>query len=176
MRPIAARPLRALLLAASLAASVSACAAPDFMSFPPQTRGNKVDPELLAQLVPNTSSRADAVALIGTPTARATFDDNTWIYIGEVTKPVIGGTQKVRDQQVVLLTFDQGGTLRKIENRGPEDAQNVSVVSRATPSPGNNASVLQQLLGNVGRFSPGGAGSPGEKQNSTGGTGGANNF
>jgi outer membrane protein assembly factor BamE (lipoprotein component of BamABCDE complex) len=173
LRPIAAR-LVCLSLAAALAGTLGACAAPDFMTFPPQTRGNKVDPELLAQLVPGTSSRADATALIGSPTARATFDDNTWIYIGEVTKPVIGGTQRVRDQQVVVLTFDQGGVLRTIERKGPEDAQSVSVVTRATPSPGNNASVLQQLLGNVGRFSPGGT--PGQKQNLTGGTGGANNF
>jgi outer membrane protein assembly factor BamE (lipoprotein component of BamABCDE complex) len=174
LRSIAARPLHLFLLA-GLALNVGACAAPDFMTFPPQTRGNKVDPELLAQLVPGTSSRADATALIGSPTARATFDDNTWIYINEVTKPVIGGTQRIRDQQVVVLTFDQGGVLRNIEKRGQDDAQNVTVVSRVTPSPGNSASVLQQLLGNVGRFSPGGNTS-GQKQNQTGGTGGANNF
>jgi outer membrane protein assembly factor BamE (lipoprotein component of BamABCDE complex) len=173
LRPIAIRPLHLLLLT-GLAVSASACAAPDFMTFPPQTRGNKVDPELLSQLVPGTSSRADATALIGSPTARATFDDNTWIYIAEVTKPIIGGTQRIREQQVLVLTFDQGGTLRNIEKRGQEDSQPVDVVSRSTPSPGNNASVLQQLLGNVGRFSPGG--SPGQKQNNTGGTGSANNF
>lgn len=174
LRSIATRPLHLLLLA-GLALNAGACAGPDFMTFPPQTRGNKVDPELLAQLVPGTSSRADATALIGSPTARATFDDNTWIYINETTKPIIGGTQRIRDQQVVVLTFDQGGVLRSVEKRGQDDAQDVSVVSRSTPSPGNNASVLQQLLGNVGRFSPGGN-TGGQKQNTTGGTGGANNF
>jgi len=30
------------------------------------------------------------------------------------------------------------------------------VVSRATPSPGSEASFIQQLLGNVGKFSTGG--------------------
>lgn len=148
-------PLFRILLAIGLTTALSACAGPDFMTFPPQTRGNKVDPELLAQLVPGTSTRADVVTLIGSPTAKATFDDNTWIYIGEVTKPIIGGTQEVRDQQVVMLTFDAGGVLRNIEKRGPDDSQNVAVVNRATPSPGNNASILQQLLGNVGRFNPG---------------------
>ena len=154
-------------------ALLGACAAPDFMTFPPQTRGNKVDPELLAQLVPGTSSRADATALIGSPTARATFDDNTWIYIGEVTKPVIGGTQQVRDQQVLVLTFDQGGIQRGVDKKGKDDGQSLAMVDRTTPSPGNNATLLQQLLGNVGRFSP----SPqANKQNNVGGTGSANNF
>lgn len=162
------------LLAAIASGALSACAGPDFMTYPAQTRGNKVDPELLAQLVPGTSSRADAIALIGSPTAKATFDDNSWIYIGEVTKPVIGGRLDVRDQEVVVLTFDQGGTLRKIEKKGQDDGQNIAIVSRTTPSPGNNATILQQLLGNVGRFSPSPTGT--QDQNTIGGAGGANKF
>lgn len=173
MRPTAIRPLFALLSTVLIAATLGACSGPDFMTFPPQTRGNMVDPELLTQLVPGTSSRADATALIGSPTARGTFDDNTWIYIGEVTKPVIGGTLDVRNQEVVVLTFDQGGVLRKIEKKGLGDSQDLAMVSRSTPSPGNDASLLQQLLGNVGRFSPGPTAG---KTNTIGGAGSANNF
>jgi outer membrane protein assembly factor BamE (lipoprotein component of BamABCDE complex) len=149
--------LRALLLAPLLLAPLllAGCDLPGFMSFPPQSRGNKVDPDQLAQLVPGTSSTKDAYALLGSPTAKAAFDDNTWLYIGEVTKPIIGGTQVVRDQQVVALTFDQGGVLRKVDRKGLDDSQPVDVVSRTTPSPGTEASLVQQLLGNVGRFSPG---------------------
>ncbi|KAA5608501.1 outer membrane protein assembly factor BamE [Rhodovastum atsumiense] len=124
------------------------------MAFPPQVRGNKVDPDLLAQLVPGTSSRADVIALIGSPTAKATFDDNTWLYIGEVTRPVIAATNTVLDQQVVVLTFDGSGVLRTVERKNQDDSVPVAVVSRATPAPGNDASFLQQLIGNVGKFSP----------------------
>ncbi len=152
---VVARPLVSRLLAALLAsATLAGCGLPSFMTFPPQVRGNKVDEALLTQLVPGTSTRADVTALIGTPTARATFDDNTWIYIGEVTKPVIGATNEVLDQQVVVLTFDPQGVLRGIERKSQGDAVPVSVVTRATPAPGNDASFMQQLLGNVGRFSP----------------------
>lgn len=167
---VASRLLLVVLMAMSV--GLGACAGPDFLTFPPQTRGNKIDADQLAQLVPGTTSRADVTALLGSPTARATFDDNQWIYIGEVTKPIIGGTQEVRDQRVVVLTFDAGGVLRNVENRGPGDSQHVAVVARSTPSPGNDASILQQLLGNVGRFSPGPtAGST----NTTGGVGPGNN-
>jgi outer membrane protein assembly factor BamE (lipoprotein component of BamABCDE complex) len=145
----------ARLIGLLLAASLTACdSLPSFMSFPPQVRGNKVDSDVLAQLVPGTSTRADVTALIGSPTTKATFDDNTWIYIGEVTKPVIAATNEVLDQQVVLLTFDDGGVLRGIARRSQGDAVPVAVVSRATPAPGNEASFMQQLLGNVGKFSP----------------------
>ena len=166
------RPLMTAALLLSLA--TTACSAPDFMRHSPQTRGNKVDPELLVQLVPGTSTRNDVVALIGTPTTKSSFDDNTWIYISEVTKPLIAATQEIRDQNVVVLTFDAKGVLRGISKRGAADARQVTVVDRATPSPGNDTSILQQLLGNVGRFStaPVGEGS----SNTTGSAGGAHKF
>ncbi len=174
MCPSHARPVLALLLALGLTTSLGACSAPDFIGFAPQTRGNKVDPDLLAQLVPGTSSKADVTALIGTPTAKATFDDNTWIYIGEVTRPLIGGTLKVHDQHVVVMTFDQGGVLRNIERRGESDKLDVAIAGGATASPGNDASILQQLLGNVGRFNPGA--NPTASQNNIGGVGPGNSF
>ncbi len=129
-----------------------------FFSHPMQARGNRVDPEQLAQLVPGTSTRGDANALLGSPTTRAAFDDNTWIYISELTKPVVGATNTVQDQQTVTLVFDRAGVLRQIDKKGMEDAVDVAVVSRTTPTPGNETSFLQQLLGNVGRFNPGGPG------------------
>ena len=145
-----------LLLAAALAAtSLTGCGLPDFMTFPPQVRGNRVDVDSLMELVPGTSTTKDVVALIGSPTARATFDDNTWIYIGEMTKPVIGGTNEVRSQEVVALRFDNAGVLRGIEQKSKKDSLPVSVVARTTPAPGSDATFLQQVLGNVGRFTPG---------------------
>lgn len=151
--------LPTLTLAVLLAAlPLGACGdTSGFLSYPIQARGNRIDPDQLAQLVPGTSTRNDVLALVGSPTARATFDDNTWLYISEMTKPVIGATNAVRDQQVVSLSFDQQGVLRKLERKGAEDAVAVDVASRATPTPGNDSSFLQQLLGNVGRFNPGGA-------------------
>ena len=147
---------RCLAMAAVLAASLSlgGCELPDFVSFDPQTRGNMVDADTLKELVPGTTTRADVTSLIGTPTAKATFDDNTWIYISEVTRPIIGGTLGVDDQRVVVLSFDQAGVLRNIQTKSQKDSQPVQVVSRTTPSPGSSASILQQLLGNVGKFSP----------------------
>jgi outer membrane protein assembly factor BamE (lipoprotein component of BamABCDE complex) len=156
---------------------------PGIMSFPPQVRGNYVDPDQVKQLVPGTTTKADVTSLLGSPTARATFDDNQWLYISQVTKPVIAGTNGVLDQQVVVVSFDDNGTVKDVQTKNKDDALPVSVVSRTTPSPGNNASFLQQLLGNVGKFSAGsgtsssagggGAAGGGSGANSPGGLGGA---
>lgn len=155
------RLLAKLMLAVALATPVAlaGCDLPDVISFPQQSRGNRVEAERLAQMVPGTSTRADAIALIGSPTAKAAFDDNTWIYIGELTKPMIGATNVVRDQSVVVLGFDQQGVLRRIETKAATDGYDIAVVTDATPAPGSDATFLQQLLGNIGRFNPGGSGS-----------------
>lgn len=146
-------PWRAVL-AAGLLVSLAGCAT-DLFSYPPQVRGNRVDADVLAQLVVGTSTRQDVSAALGSPTAKATFDDNTWLYISEITKPVIGAFQGVEDQEVYAIAFDDKGVMTGVTKRSMKDSLPVDVVARTTPSPGTEASFMQQLLGNVGRFSPG---------------------
>ncbi|MGA9867092.1 MAG: outer membrane protein assembly factor BamE [Acetobacteraceae bacterium] len=122
----------------------------------PLPRGDRVDADQLKQLVPGVSTQADATALLGSPTAKATFDPNTWLYIGQMTQPVIGGTLSVLSQNVVELRFDDRGVLRGVQALDKANGFPVTVVARTTPSPGTEASMLQQLFGNVGRFTPGG--------------------
>ena len=121
-----------------------------------QLHGNKVDADQLKELTPGTSTRADVSALIGSPTLHATFDDNTWIYVSEVTRPRIGRTMGVEEQKVVVLTFDDRGVLSGVQTKTDADSLPVSVVARTTPSPGSEASFLQQLFGNIGRFNAAG--------------------
>jgi outer membrane protein assembly factor BamE (lipoprotein component of BamABCDE complex) len=119
---------------------------------PPQTRGNKVEQDQLKELVPGTSTKADVTALIGSPTQKAMFDENTWLYITEVTRPRVGQTLGLLDQGVVVLSFDDRGFLTGLKTVTKDDAVPVTVVSRTTPSPGTEASFMQQLLGNIGKF------------------------
>ncbi len=157
---------RFALILPLLAGLTSGCSV---VEVPPQIRGNKVTAEQLKDLVPGTSTRADATSVLGSPTAKGTFDDNTWIYISEVTQPRVGRVQGINSQNVVQLTFDDRGILRAVKHLDQKDAQSVDVVSRATPSPGSEATFMQQLLGNVGRFTAG----PNATSGSTGGSSGA---
>ena len=136
---------------------LSSCA---WLMPPPQVRGNKVDPDALKELVPGTSTKADVSAVIGSPTAKDTFDDNTWLYISELTQERIGRTLGEVKQDVVVLNFNEKGVLTNIHNLDKANALPVSVSTRTTPSPGTEASFMQQLLGNIGRFNPAGVAGP----------------
>jgi outer membrane protein assembly factor BamE (lipoprotein component of BamABCDE complex) len=162
-RPIAA--LTALLLLAGCS----------FFEAQSQVRGNKVDPDSLKELVPGTSTRADATALLGSPTAKATFDDNTWLYISMVTRTRVARTPGVLEQGVVVLTFTPDGVLQAVNRLNQDDSLPVSVVERKTPSPGSEASIMQQLFGNIGRFNAGGAAAGALGQNEAPGGGAPTN-
>lgn len=157
------RPTASLLL---MLAALCGCSV---VETPRTLRGNRVDPDLLKELVIGTSTKKDASSLLGSPTTHATFDDNQWIYISETTHTRIGQTPGVLKQNVTVLDFDPNGTLRGIKRLNEDDGRDVSVVSRSTPSPGSEASFLQQLLGNVGRYNVGGLGAGGSTDNAPGG-------
>jgi outer membrane protein assembly factor BamE (lipoprotein component of BamABCDE complex) len=146
------RPKAAML---ALCLSMTACS---WILPPPQTRGNKVEADQLKELVPGTSTKADVTSLIGSPTQKATFDENSWLYITETTRPRVGRTPGILDQGVVVLTFDDRGVLSGVKKVTQADAVPVTVATRTTPSPGTEASFMQQLVGNIGRFNPGGTG------------------
>ena len=162
----------ALLL---LLALVPACS---IVATPRTYRGNKVDADQLKELVVGTSTKADVSALIGSPTARAAFDDNQWIYISEITRTRVGRTPGVIDQNVTVLSFTPAGVLEGVKQMDKDDGRDVDVVSRSTPSPGSEATFMQQLFGNIGRFStsPGGlSGQPSGLSAGSQGSGAARN-
>ncbi|GAB6854698.1 outer membrane protein assembly factor BamE [Asaia astilbis] len=120
----------------------------------PQNRGSLIEKDDYAQLVPGTSTRNDVTDILGSPTSHATFDDNTWIYISMVTVPQPLGFPRVTKQNVLVLAFDTTGVLRRMDTLHRKNGYNVGMVGETTPTPGTKVNVLQQLLGNVGRYNP----------------------
>jgi outer membrane protein assembly factor BamE (lipoprotein component of BamABCDE complex) len=127
----------------------------------PIVRGNHPDADALKELVPGTSTKQDVTALIGSPTAVASFDDNTWLYIGERTQTRVGRVPAVLSQQVVVVKFNDQGLLQSVATRDKADSLPVTVIAHTTPSPGTEANFFQQLFGNIGRYVPGTATAPG---------------
>ncbi len=120
------------------------------------TRGNPIDNDTLKQLTPGVSTSSDATALLGSPTTHETFDDNSWVYISQITRPRVGRLPGVLQQRVVVLNFDPNGVLRAMKVYDKGSAKDVGMAPGTTATPGASVSVLQQLFGNVGRFSGGG--------------------
>lgn len=117
-------------------------------------RGAQVDEERLKQIEERKPSQGEVFALIGSPSSVSTFPQKkeTWYYIFKETEKVAFFSETVKDQRVIVIDFDSGGRVERVRRYGPEDAKNVEVVDRITPTRGRELGFLEQIFGNLGRF------------------------
>lgn len=138
------RLLRRLVIGTAL---VAAACAPQIA-----THGNLPDPERLAEIVPGQVAKGEVAEILGSPSSIAAFDEETWYYISERKETTAFLAPDVTDRKVVIIRFDDKGIVSAVESLGLEDGRKVELVERATPTAGNEMTILQQLLGNMGRF------------------------
>jgi len=116
-------------------------------------RGFAPTPGSVEKLEVGTQSREDVVRLIGSPSAVATFNPNVWYYISQTQESFAFLKPKVTAQKVMQVTFNDSGRIEGIKNYDLQDAQDITMVARTTPTSGKELTILEQILGNVGRFS-----------------------
>jgi len=121
-------------------------------------RGFAATPGSIDKIEIGTQSREDIVRLIGSPSAVATFNPNVWYYISQKQEVFAFLKPKITEQKVMQLSFADSGRLQAIKKYDLEDAENITMVSRITPTVGKGLTILEQIMGNVGRFTaPNGA-------------------
>ena len=145
MRRIASFALAGVLIAPALAA-LPGCD-PHF-----NQRGFAATPGSVEKLEAGTQSREDVIRLIGSPSAVATFNPNIWYYISETQESYAFMKAEITQQQVIQITFNDTGRISAIKNYDLKDAREIAMVQRITPTSGKELTVLEQILGNVGKF------------------------
>jgi outer membrane protein assembly factor BamE (lipoprotein component of BamABCDE complex) len=139
--------MRHALLAGVLALALGAC------EQSVQVRGNIPDAEVVTKINPGVHSRTDIASLLGSPSTVSTFQDSKWYYIGQKTTQFAFFEQEVLERKVLVVSFDDSGYVAETRTYGIEDGRVVDLVERETPTEGRELSLIQQLLGNLGRFS-----------------------
>ena len=139
--------LSTLFLGASLLAlSLSACESRK------NTRGNLLDPERVEDIRPGELNRDEVVEILGSPSSITPFGSDTWYYISQRIETFAFFEPKVMERQIVVVSFDKKGIVSKIDTLGLEKGQKIIPVARKTPTHGNEMTVLEQMVGNLGRF------------------------
>lgn len=99
-----------------------------------------------------TDTKATVLAQLGSPSAVSTFEDNIWYYISQTTERYTYNRPQVSQRSVTAITFNEGDDkVTEVRNLGLEDGQQIAMERRETPTRGRQLTVLEQLLGNVGR-------------------------
>ena len=89
---------------------------------------------------------------LGSPSAVASFEPNIWYYVSEVTDQVAFRRPVTKKRDIVAIAFSKGDErVEKVDTYTLKDGRIVAFNGRATPTRGREMTVLEQLLGNVGR-------------------------
>jgi len=103
-------------------------------------------------IVAGTDTKRTVLARLGTPSTTSTFEsDNIWYYISQVTEKYTYNQAQVTQRSVTEITFNEAGQVAEVRTLGLDDGQRLAMNSRETPTRGRQLTILEQLLGNVGR-------------------------
>lgn len=139
--------MKKTLLILSLALLTTACA-PVVAQ-----RGNLLEDHQISIVEIGTSTRSDVLRALGSPTTRSTFDNNLWYYIGQETAKKGILDPKVTKERIILATFNEDGVLEALEDIDRERI-NIPYSRDKTVTHGNDITIAQELLGNLGKFNP----------------------
>jgi outer membrane protein assembly factor BamE (lipoprotein component of BamABCDE complex) len=91
---------------------------------------------------------------LGSPSATSTFDANTWYYMNQVKQRVAFRRPQVIARNVTAITFSkENEQVESVNNYTLKDGKVIAFNGRETPTRGRELTILEQLLGNVGRGS-----------------------
>lgn len=115
--------------------------------------GNIPEAELIESIRIGNSNREQIAAMLGNPSAVATFDKESWYYVGMRTSRFAFLEPDILERKVLVVRFDKQGIVQQVQHLDKQDGRDVQIVDRKTPTRGKELTVLEQLLGNVGKFS-----------------------
>lgn len=144
------RPVRSLVLAGALGAGILLGGCQEKIL----QHGNVPDEDQVVQIMPGQDDKNRVEQLLGSPSTTGTFGDNTWYYISKRTAQTAFFDPDTIDQGVLAISFDAQGIVEDMKIYDQADGRLVAMVDRTTPTHGNELTIIQQLLGNFGRFSP----------------------
>ncbi|WP_313573944.1 outer membrane protein assembly factor BamE [Brevundimonas sp.] len=136
-----------LIIAASLAAAAGACAPVV------ATQGFQAVDAKPQDIEAGVDTRETVLAKLGTPSTTSTFEtDNVWYYLTQTTQRYTYNKPEVSQRTVTEVTFADGGEkVASVRTLGLEDGRQIAMERRETPTRGRQLTILEQLLGNVGR-------------------------
>ncbi len=136
-----------------------------------QRHGYVPETESLTEIVAYQDTEQSVLARFGNPSTRGTFEDNVWYYVTDVRRQLAYLRPESSARSITAVYFDADGMVSEVRTFGLENGRVVNMVDRKTPTRGRELSVIEQLLGTVGRLPteqlgdqqnlPGGAGGPG---------------
>lgn len=116
------------------------------------TRGHNDEAADMKQIISGQSSAEDVMALLGSPTTTASFGEETWYYVTQKKERVGIFAPETVEQHVMAIHFDSARIVTEVSEYTKDQGKPVQMVSKTTPTEGHDMTIIEQMLGNMGRF------------------------
>lgn len=144
-------PVRKVLIAAVASAVISglAACAPTVGRHGFQIIDPEADP---AKVKIGEDTKSTVLARLGSPSTTSAFEPNVWYYVAQTTEKYTYHRPQVSQRSVTVVSFDPASEkVTEVRTLGLTDGKQVALNDRETPTRGRELTILEQLLGNVGR-------------------------
>ncbi|PIR31608.1 MAG: hypothetical protein COV36_07905 [Alphaproteobacteria bacterium CG11_big_fil_rev_8_21_14_0_20_44_7] len=118
-----------------------------------ESHGINVRPASMEKITP-VSSKEDVMKLLGSPSTKSSFGTEVWYYISNQQEKRIFSENEILKQNTLAISFDETDQISNIELYDKDDGRVFDFASETTPTAGHDLTVIEQILGNVGRFNP----------------------
>lgn len=117
--------------------------------------GYSFDADKLAKIKEGETRRSIVRRTLGSPSVVSDYGEEAWFYVYRNYERIAFLDQKLKDQKIVKITFNDDTTVKKIESFSKDKATNIALSADETPITSSDLTIVEQLLGNVGRFNNG---------------------
>jgi len=126
-------------------------------------RGYVFDVELANAITPGIDNQQSVFSTLGSPTIEGTFGERRWYYVSTKVKQRPVYWPSATSHRVLAIRFSDTGVVSDVTNYDLGDRRNIVPVKDKTPTRGRDLNLFQQLFSNIGRFSGGPQGGPGQQ-------------
>jgi outer membrane protein assembly factor BamE (lipoprotein component of BamABCDE complex) len=89
---------------------------------------------------------------LGSPSATSTFDPNVWFYIDQVKETVAFRKPVTTRRDITAIKFDKDSEqVVSVDQLSLKDGKVIAFNGRETPTRGRELTIMEQLIGSVGR-------------------------
>ncbi len=97
-------------------------------------------------------TKDDVRRKVGSPSSISDLGGDIWYYIGVKQEKSAFSSPDIIKKSIVKIAFDDKGNMIEVTTNSETDQREIDFAKDETPTEGNKVGVLEQLLGNVGRF------------------------
>ncbi|NOZ42675.1 MAG: outer membrane protein assembly factor BamE [Alphaproteobacteria bacterium] len=138
--------IKILIIAAMSVLLLESCTSRKFV------RGYVADAKMVAAIRPEVDTRNSVRKMLGSPSATATFDNNSWYYYSKKSESLAFFKEDITALNIIAVHFDNDGYVTGIKRYTLADHHNIVPVGKRTKTFGRELSFIQELFSNIGQF------------------------